>query len=204
MTHPTHDDLIRWRDVGSPADRDRMLVHLAECEPCRRQYASLVRLAPEPDGVRRFDAQTFVARGRGISVSRRRLWPVRPIVWVGAAAAAAVLTVAVLIPRTQPPLSPPGAGIRGADLAGQFPVGTVDAVREFRWASPYRATRYRVIVRDTAGATVYEGASEVERLVPTPEESSRLRAGAYDWTVEAVDEAGRIIAASRPLPFEIK
>ena len=201
MTHLTRDELERWRDRGAAGDRDRVLAHLAACEPCRKQYAELVRLPPAPPS--RFDPREFVARGRDAYRESRLAWWRHPAVWIAApAVAAAVVVLALLVPR-QPPLVERPAGVRSTELAAEAPVGEVRAAGAFKWSSPFAAARYRLVVRDATGATVFTGSAAAEQLTLPAETAARLTPGRYTWAVEAIDASGSVIAASQLQSFTI-
>lgn len=199
MTHLTQEQLVGWRDHGAAAERGAVLGHLAACEACRGQLAAVARLAPQR-GPQHFDPAAFVARGRAVYRGRPALWRL-PALWIGLPAAAA-LVVALLVPRPTPSTAP-SIEVRGSDVQTIAPAGEVAVVREFRWSSPFRASRYHVIVRDSAGEAVLTDETAAERYVVPPEKAASLRAGRYSWTVEAKDAAGRVIAGSRPRSFTL-
>jgi hypothetical protein len=203
MTHLTEAELVRWRDQGAAEDRAHLLSHLAACDGCRRRLAELVRLGPIAGARAHFDPEDFAARGRTVArQSRARYrWPA---IWGAAAAAvAAVLIVALVVVRPDPP---PNASlaVRGGELSAMAPVGEVTRVDELRWASPFAASRYRVVVRDAAAKTVLSGETAGERIPLSPDEAARLAPGRYTWTIQALDGAGRTIAVSRPQSFEVQ
>lgn len=195
---------MQWRRGG--ADRERFIGHLASCASCREALAALVRDGPVPESPATLRPHEFVARGYAAQGRPRAVLRMRAL--IGAAlVAAASLAVAMLRPFSGPmPLPAPieSAGVRGGDIQLLGPSGPVTEVREFRWSSPVAATRYRLQVRDDGGAVVHETLATSERTTLPEEARARLRPGrAYSWRVEALDGAGEVILASRPLTFRI-
>lgn len=197
MTHLSREQLLEWRDHGAPADRERVLGHLAACEPCRRELSELARLGPVGDQPSQLDPRQFLPRGvaawRGASVT----WLRRPATWMvaaGAVAAAVLIGVVFQRPAPQPDT---GFEIRSDRLLAIAPAGEVASVSELRWSSPYNASRYRVSVR-SGERVVATGETAEERFPVT------LTSGSYTWTVEALDANGRTIAASKPQAFRVR
>lgn len=202
MTHLTGDELAQWRDRGHAEDRDRVLGHLAACADCRRAFAALLRDTPDvsPSAT---DPQPFVARGVTAYRPERTWWRGRAA-WISAgslAAAALVFAVALLRPGALPDED---IAIRSSDVLAIAPAGDVPAVQEFRWASPFAAARYRLVVRDTAGQVVIDAKTAVEHFTVPLDLQTRLGPGSYTWTVEALDQAGGVLGASTPQPFAIR
>jgi hypothetical protein len=199
MSHLEDDELERWRQRGDPADRDRILGHLATCDRCRERLADLVRNAPEVSATS-FDPAPFVQRGVAAFDKTRpggmRAW------WLGFGGLAVAAASLFLILRPTPPTETP-VEIRGSDLQALAPIGNVSSVPEFRWASPFAATRYRVIVRDASDASVLELQSTAEHAPVPTESTSKLPPGSYKWVVEALDATGSLIASSQPQAFTI-
>ena len=46
--HLTREELQRWWDHGSPADRDRVVGHLAECDACGALYGEILDAEAPP------------------------------------------------------------------------------------------------------------------------------------------------------------
>jgi hypothetical protein len=63
MTHLTRADLTRWRDAPDPADRDRIVLHLAECDECGALYADLMRTRPAAAGPDELEPAAFMKAG---------------------------------------------------------------------------------------------------------------------------------------------
>jgi hypothetical protein len=210
MTHLTQQQLRGFQERGGGEERPAILSHLASCEPCRREYAELVRL-PAPaatEAPSHLDPRDFVARGRAVyDAANARGFSWRPV-WIAlpAAAAAALAVVLLRIPGRPLPTALPSASpieIRGSQLQPLAPLGDVASVNEFRWSSPFAAPRYRVSVKDAAGTTVFSGESVGERLALPAEAAQRLAAGRHTWTVEALDASGRVMSASPARSFTL-
>ena len=204
MTHLTRDELVRWRDTGAADDRARVLTHLAACGECRSAYADLVRLEPESIPAGGDDLNVFVHRGIGAYDSRnapaqskrRWLWAAVPL------AAAAMVILAINVRQADAPFNAPSADVRGTAITAQAPAGLVDRVTEFRWTSSFDASRYRVSVRDAQDREVLarETASADRLVLDLP---LALPAGRYAWLVEARDQNGKVMKASRPQAFQV-
>jgi hypothetical protein len=208
MTHLTRDELLRWRDAHDGADRGRIVAHLAECDGCGAMYAELIRTRPATEGPIALDARDFIAAGMaaGPQAVPRRSWWRAPAVWIAIpATAAAALVLMTLINRPSiPPLSEPTSTTRGSAVVPQSPTGPVTGRIEFRWTSPFAAARYRIVVRDASGVAVLSRETTGERLVADDATMRALPRGAYAWSVEALDAAGRTIDTSRPQAFELR
>lgn len=203
MTHLSHEDLVRWRDTGEAADRARVTGHLARCSDCRETYAALVRLRPAAGPPFRFEPAQFVERGYAAfapaAAPGAGVWRWRPAFAVAGLAAAALLVVAIALPRLRPALLPGDAAIpevRGTDVQLLSPVGRVDEVSEFRWTSPARAASFRLEVFD-GDARVYSAVVGATRADVDPTLRDRLRPGGrYGWQVYALDERGEVLLSS--------
>lgn len=215
MTHLTREELVRWRDQGLAADRDRIVGHLAACGECAAMYAELVRTAPADEPATSLHAGDFVNRGyrarrRGGLVDALaaplRSW--RPLT-IAAAGAAAALLLVMLLPDARRRLQsehidPEQAGIRGGSLELVAPVGPGSVPAEFRWRSPIEAASYRVDVFDDQGTLMYAIAAATERAAVTAELRGVLTAGArYRWKVTALDDLGAAITSSELQTFVV-
>jgi hypothetical protein len=208
MTHLTRDELLRWRDAHDAADRGRIVEHLAECDDCGAMYAELIRTRPATEGPIALDARDFVAAGvaAGAPSVPRRSWWRAPAVWIAipATAAAALVLMTVISRPSIPPLSEPTSTTRGSALVPLSPAGPVAGRLEFRWTSPFAASRYRIVVRDASGVVVLSHETTEERLVTDDATMRGLPRGAYTWSVEALDATRRTIDTSRPQSFELR
>jgi len=200
VSHLADDELVRWRDHGDPKDRDRVLGHLATCEDCRQRLADLVREAPAASAQTSFDPAPFVQRGTAVFAPRRR-WSASSL-WLGIGGLAVATASLFLVMRPSAPTITP-VEIRGSELQGLAPIGDVRAVNEFRWASPFAAPRYRLVVRDGSGAVFMQTDVTGESWSAPPESQSKFVAGSYQWTVDALDATGAVIASSKPQTFTI-
>jgi len=206
MTHLTRDELERWWREGSPAQRDRVLAHLAECDECGTVYGEIIDADPlRPDAAAVRDAAP-----RGYRAYRRP--GVLGLDWsspraLAAYGAAAVVVLALLVPalRESTTRSDPGEDIRGTSLQPLAPIGTVAPPVEFRWASPVNAARYRVEVRDESSGEIFVRVeSDTATVSLTPEHSSRLTRGRpYSWVVIAVGPGGEEIMRAPPRSFVV-
>ena len=209
MTHLTSDELVRWRDEAAPADRERIVGHLAACDSCGAVYAELVRTLPAKNAVGRFTPGDFVERGyRVYRAPRTMAWTVRDWrIWSTAAAAILVVVAGTLWApslgrRNERP--PVGPEIRGTSIQAVSPVGVVSSPSTFRWSSPVRATTYTLDVRDETDVVVYSTSVREEKAEFPPDLWDRLKPGVrYSWIVTARDRAGDEITRSVPQPFRV-
>lgn len=202
MTHLTAGELKTWYEQGRADDRDRVIGHLAECEACRRSLSALA-MAAEPDAVvsPKVTAAELVPHGYGArkEAPSTRSWAawLRPAYGL-AGAAMLVFAVVWLTTSREGNQDQP---VRSAELLALSPAGTTSAV-DLRWESPFAAARYRVVVRDAAGAVVFRGETSASSLVV--DQSARAQMATmveYTWTVSALDAAGEVIAESKPVTF---
>jgi hypothetical protein len=109
-----------------------------------------------------------------------------------AAAAAALLLVASLPLRDRTgPGDDDDAAIRGSSIQQLSPIGAVRSPLTFEWASPVKASRFTIEVREPDGRTILQAASETQSWQPTPEQQSRFDQGRdYEWQVTGFDGAG--------------
>lgn len=205
MTHLSDADLRRWLALGAAADRERVLGHLADCDSCRRALSAMAQEPAdlEPQSVL---VQPEAVRDRGYAAyhpsSTTGVWAawLRPAY---ALAAVIVLVIAGLI-VLRPVASDVDDSVRGSELQISAPVGAVRELREFKWASPIAAPRYRVIIRGPREQEILATLTADERLAVTSDLRARLSGGAeYTWQVEALDETGAVIARSRTATFSI-
>jgi hypothetical protein len=153
------------RDELDSAQRERMLAIVANCARC----AALVQLAGDLDAGSAPDA-------RVPSAPRPR-----PLRWLGASLAAALVLVAVVLTR------PPSPSItRGGDGAVEpAPSATLsEAPAHFAWDAPADLA-CRVTVRSAAAEVVLQSSALVGgRFEPDADARARLGAGDYLWTAD--------------------
>lgn len=189
--HLSRDALIAWRDAGT-GDRDRIVAHLAACEGCRREAASLERLRPADAAPARFDPADFVAQGyaAGGGGAASQSWRVRSIA-AAVAAAAVLLLGALIVPgwlrgdHNAPPV------VRGGETRVTLtrPVGVtvpVDAlIFEWRADPPPDSARLLVFDLDRPADPLLRRDVASTRYEPTTEERQRLPRGReLVWFIE--------------------
>jgi hypothetical protein len=203
----TRDDLERWWTHGDPADRDRIVTHLAECDACIQSYGALMdtREAELPPVT---PPATAAAIGRRVPVdahdsTARRSWHPWQFAGVGAAAALVIAFVFVTGRPSQSP-APDDSAIRSSRLTLLAPIGAVTLPTELRWVSPVAAPRFRVQLIAANGRELHTATVEAERL-PLPEDvRQRLEPGQeYRWHVTALDAEGQQMMRSEPGAFVI-
>jgi hypothetical protein len=207
VAHLSRDELVRWRDTPSEAERARVLSHIAQCDACSGLLAELMRTRPIATPPQRFDGREFVERGyRAADPSRVRVLRFTPRIAAALAAAAAIL-LAIVLPglRGGPETVPTDTNaVRGGRIQAIAPVGDVDGPIAFSWSSPVSASRYAVEVLDGSGQRVFFGETRETRLVAdeTGDLARALEPGArYTWTVAALDADGETIVRSAPREF---
>lgn len=208
MTHLTREALVRWRDAGSPSDRDDIVDHLAVCDTCGAVYADLIRTQPLEGAPTRFDARGFVKRGYGVYRPGRS--PVRALLaWRGAplaaAAAAALLILAVVVPSIRRSAeSPAQEELRGPEIQLVSPAGRVTTPVRFRWTSPVPASKFLLEVYDANRRLLYSASVDRDEAELTPALQAQLKPGAPYWCkVTALDAGGEPLMASNFHSFEI-
>ena len=206
MTHLTPDELQRWLADGSPADRDRVVSHLAACDACLAACAQMVRERPVDAAPACLDEARFIPRGLAVRTPPR---PVRAPVWGSwrlAVAAAALVVIAIVVPLSRRALapSPEGATRGAAGFSSIAPAGAVTPPVVFRWHRFAAADRYLVDVYGPDREHLASLTARDLQASPTPELAARLRPGeGYSWTVTALDAAGEPIATTPLQEFRI-
>ncbi|HYG65030.1 MAG TPA: hypothetical protein VEL74_20780 [Thermoanaerobaculia bacterium] len=170
---------------AAPAERERLVDHVAGCTACAEEVRLMRSLRPWSEGLaRRLEGGEPRRMGR-------RLLPLS----LAAALLAAVVGSAFVLRWDL--LVPPDAGrLRSAPAERVSPAP--DAVlqevpAELAWEPQTGATGYRLRIFDEEANRLWEGAilSETKGAIP-PEARSRLRPGAsYFWTVEVEGPARR-------------
>jgi hypothetical protein len=176
---------------------DAAVAHLADCEPCQREQAEIVRLLRDPlvrAELNRERPLSLVAGDAGARVTLertsrdRRSYLTRVAVAGLAAAAALFITVRVLRPHG--PVAEAPAALRHATIEVAHaplpvaPLGEVRHVDAMVWTSVPHADLYRVSIFDRRGQVVWE--TEVSDTTATPpghllEQTS----GELRWRVKA-------------------
>ena len=186
-SHLTSTEMAAFVDATlSPEERVRAERHLAECDACRDEVASCARLVSTAP----------------VEMPRRGRWRVLvPI--------AAVLLTAVLLRRQTAPEQNTGTLERAVegDASGIVLVrpeaGRVLRPDELRfvWRPIEGSAGYRMIIKDTTGATVWsQDASDTSYVAPA---SLPLRPGApYVWRVDG-QRADGSTASSAEIGFRV-
>lgn len=195
MTHLTRDELLRWRDTPSPADRERIVLHLASCDECGALYAELMRTRPAAAGPEELEPAVFIKAGADAGpVTPARI--IRPAAWRRfampfAAAAVVILGVTTLLRRDS-------GSFRGGDNEVQLsaPSGTVDsATLTFRW-TPLPDTpspRLLIYALDDPSQPVVDAKNVTSPYRLAGEQAARLRPGIdYRWMIEFTTRDGRV------------
>lgn len=94
---------------------------------------------------------------------------------------------------------------RSGVIQGLDPFGPIAGVPgHFAWRPVTSAVHYRLQVYDVAGKTLWQSDSDAAEMdLPTELAGKLLPLAAYYWQVEALDEAGTIVAASDSVRFRI-
>ncbi len=197
MTHIARDELIRWRDQGLVADRERILPHLATCKACAQTYAELIRTEPVAGAPQHFDPADFVKRGYAVRQTATRSLSIRALVswklWTGALAAAAVVLLAVTI-TTRTGRDVVGDS-RGPRIEIVTPSGPTPNLSSIEWRSGIVADTFRVELADPSGRVVYRTETRDDRIAIPLETQSTLRlAKECRYTITALDRDGQPIA----------
>lgn len=206
MTHLSNDALIAWRDHPADANRAAIVGHLASCGECAARYAELLRSEPADEAPGRFDPAAFRARGIAVREAQSRSTSVRWLVPV--VAAAALVALAVLLPRLRP--APEESVVRdGPGLRAISPVG-IDLVPagpiELTWSAPVSGdTTFRVEITDAAGNVIYDGkVTGAQKLTLPADAQSQLKPGApYHWLVGRLNARGEVVQSSPLATFTI-
>jgi hypothetical protein len=195
MTHLTRDDLLRWRDAPSPADRDRIVLHLASCDDCGAVYAELMRTRPATAGPEELEPAVFLKAGADAGpapqarINRPTAW--RRFAIPLAAAAVLILGVTTLLDRD------PGS-FRGGDNELQLsaPSGAVDkGALTFQWTALPGTPSQRLLIYslDDPSQPAVDARNVTSPLRLTEEQAARLRPGIdYRWMIEFTTRDGRV------------
>lgn len=203
MTHLTAADLKSWYEHGRDEDRDRVIGHLAECTDCRRALSALAIADEAPVSAPAVTTEEVVPLGyaaRHPSPAASWLGWLRPAYGL----AGAVVIVLAVLWLTRPGAPAIDDAVRGTELVAMTPTGSVNDI-EFKWQSPFEASAYRVVVRDTTGVLIFNLETNASSVKPEPAMRARLTVGeTYSWQVTALDRAGSTIAESRVATFRVQ
>jgi anti-sigma factor RsiW len=160
--------------------------HILTCAHCAQTAASVARLRRDPDVVaelRHLTSPASAWRGRYL---------LRTTAIAGAAAVLALVLVrqSLIEKRDNAPIYRDRSVVGTSPLTPISPVGAVSVVDSLRWTSVGRADRYRVIVYDPHGTTVWEAQTR-DTVAALPSAISRRLAGSYLWKVSARVAANR-------------
>jgi hypothetical protein len=206
VTHLSTDTLVAWGDHPAEADRETIVAHLATCPQCAARYAELLRSGPAETGPTRFDPAAFRACGLAVRDRRPRSTGLR---WVlPALAAAALIAIAVLLPKLRP--APDESVVRGGPgLRAIAPVGNAIVPAgplEFIWTAPVAAeTTFRVEITDAGGSVIDDArVTGVQKFALPPAVQAQLRPGApYHWFVSRLNVRGEAVQSSPLATFTI-
>jgi hypothetical protein len=202
VTHLAREELERWWAEGSPADRERIEGHLAECDACGALYGEVIDAGPALPSAAVATDPGLVARGYRAFDSRARggRMPPRVAVWLAAAAAVAIVALGPLVWRSRPEAD----GIRGSSLQPLAPVGAVVPPLRVQWTSPVETAGYTVEVRDAEQRLLFSLAGAGEEVALPAERLAGLTPGrTYWWTVVAREPSGEEVMRSPPRAFSI-
>jgi hypothetical protein len=191
MTHLTRDELVGWRDAPNPAERDRIVLHVAGCDECGAVYAELMRTRPAVAGPEALEPAAFMAAGAGAGPVLHRAVSWRRVAIPLAAAAVLIVGVTTLL-RREP------ASYRGGDQALRLsvPSGTVDrGTLTFEWIAQPGTPSQRLVIYslDDPSQPVIDAKNVNSPLRLTREQLARLRPGIdYRWMVEFATRDGRV------------
>jgi hypothetical protein len=196
MTHLTRDELAGWRDAPNPADRDRIVLHLAACDDCGALYAELMRTRPVSAAPEALEPAAFIEAGANAGPIRQTAPAAAGAKWSRvaipfAAAAVLILGLTTLLKRET-------ASYRGGDheLTLSAPAGTVDgASLTFQWTAPPSTPSQRLLIYalDDPSQPVVDAKNVTAPLRLSAEQAARLRPSIdYRWLVEFTTRDGRV------------
>ena len=201
------DDQWEWlaSDEMTPVEKEEALDHILTCSECSVVYRGVMAV--------RMEAHTFDP-GAPVPASGRR--PARSGRWRGlmvglAAAAAVVVAVLVVRPRTVPRPAAPGGSqpitLRSAGrLSAPTPVAPLGVLSSapgaFSWQPVPGARGYLVELLDGDGEPLWRSGEVTDVRVAWPE-TVPAAPGRYYWRVLAVPQSGGAPVASELVSFEI-
>jgi hypothetical protein len=197
LMHLTVDELRRWREGGTEADRARIVGHLAVCDACGARYAEVIRTRPAEAAPARFEPADFVARGERVFApgsARRWGWTTR---WAPALAAALIVVagLAYVIGRPRErDAAYRGVGA-GVELVRPIDARVAAAELVFEWRADEQLGPFRLRVIDLAAPEkpVIDRENARSGYTPAGDERQRLKPGVmYRWFVEYRSASGGV------------
>ena len=205
MQHLKAEELKRWVEEGDPAERERILSHLAQCDRCGTALVEIVRTEPALAGATRLDVRAFVEAGNRLGPKvpeeTRSRW-----IWAPALAAAIVL-VSLALPLFQEQLLQPEPSsrpaMRGAAMELLSPVGEVEMPFEFRWTETdsdvlievFDAQRKPLFSHRTSGNSL---------AIPDALKSELVVGDTFYWMATRLDPSGQTTASSALQSFTVR
>jgi hypothetical protein len=190
--HPSDEtwERLAMNELAS-AEREAVMDHVVRCADCAGLYRGLRELET---GARAFDSgvPSRAAAGAG----PRRIAPA----FLAGLAAAAVLIVALIVPRLMTP-PPSEDGVRSAPVTAPVPLQPIGDVagrpEQLTWQPFPGADRYRVEIftGDGTGSWTSEPVAETHLVWPA---DFPARPGVYYWKVTALAGADRRVASDVP------
>lgn len=186
-SHLSADDVAAFVDRTMPDDeRGEAERHLADCDSCREEVASVARLvATAPK-----------------SSTRRAPW--RALLPIAAALLVAVMLHVRLAPSVVDPTAERGAPTSGSRIVVVAPTleaPFTDVTRTFMWHAIDGSVGYHVVVKDMSGGIVW--ITDVADTAVRIPESRLLRTGeTYVWRVDG-QRADGTSAASAETSFRV-
>jgi hypothetical protein len=187
-------DRLKTGDLEQPADRARMSLHLADCEPCRARLAEIAAVVAPA-----FDFS-------GVKPEKpRRSWRLHAW-WLTPLAAAAIV---LLLPWRSPGVRGKGGGWQ-LGVVAQYPNGRVSGVSPGAALSPGDQLRFEVGAPTEAFVSVIslDATGAVTPFVPATGTAIAVRAGQrrlLDGAVRLDDSLGperlMLLACPRPVPI---
>jgi hypothetical protein len=164
------------------------VAHVAACGRCRHELASLLELIREPD------VSTEIRTLEKPLVASRPSWTKR-IATLGPLLAAAVVLMLTRSTSEKSAAVHRAPTITSADPpAALAPLGDVKNGRVLRWAAVPGADRYRAMLFDATGRTLYE-VQTPDTTVALPDSVVTERERSYLWKAEARTGFGRWVAS---------
>lgn len=178
--HLDEDALARIVDGRGNAPRDAArLAHLADCQQCRHELASLAALLSDPTVA----AEIRAVEPRMPFGKRRSRWTIGGGIGALAAAAALVLFMRPHVGRVATTHRAPTITAATAPALAS-PVGAVPNARTFIWGAVPGTDQYRMTLFDAAGRVLYE-ADVTDTTLALPDSVAASPGRSYLWKVQA-------------------